>query len=168
MIWLVVGAKGGVGTTALARELVRTGQTLAVDLADGELAAQLERPTWLLNYDLYNAPVNGIWRSQLIEAALKRSITLMWRPDCGDSEVQWSFVCDLANRRTLVLDGGITPPVGIDPLASQVVIVSQDNAVARWHETRLRVRYPEAQVVDIGTRQAAREWAAKQFQGVKA
>jgi hypothetical protein len=168
MIWLVVGTKGGVGTTTLARELVQSGQTLAVDLADGELAAQLERPTWMLNYDLYNAPVNGIWRSQLIEAALKRSITLLWQPECGDSEVQWSFVRDLANRRTVVLDGGITPPAGIDWLAKQVVIVSQNNAVARWHEARLRVRYPEAQVVDIGTRQAAREVAAQLFQGVSA
>ncbi len=168
MIWLVVGTKGGVGTTALARELVHTGQTLAVDLADGELATLLERPTWLLNYDLYNAPMNGVWRNQLIEAALKRSITLMWRPDYGDSEVQWSFVRDLANRRTVVLDGGITPPAGIDPLANRVVIVSQNNVVARWHEAQLRARYPKAQVVDIGTRQAAREIAAQLFQGVTA
>jgi hypothetical protein len=166
MIWLVVGAKGGVGTTTLAREMVRSGQVLAVDLADGELATQLDRPTWLLSRDLYNAPVGGVWRNQLIEAALKRSITLLWRPDCGDTDVQWTFLRDLANRRPLVIDGGLIPPAGIDMLVNQVVIVSQDNAVARWHEARLRARYPEAQVKEIGTRQAAREVAAQLIQGV--
>jgi hypothetical protein len=166
MIWLIVGAKGGVGVTRLAREMVRLGQTLAVDLADGELATQLEQATWLLNHNLYRAPAGSARRSQLIEAVLKRSITLIRCPDCGDSEKQWSFVRDLANRRPLVMDGGITPPASVDPLVNQAVIVSQDNAVARWHEVQLRLRYPEAQVVEIGTRQVAREIAAQLFQGV--
>ena len=160
MIWLVVGAKGGVGTTTLAREMVRSAQALAVDLADGELAGRLERRTWALSRALDSG---GTWRSQLIEVALKSSVTLLWRPEYGDSEILWSFVRDLANRRTVVIDGGLTPPAAIDGLAGQVMIVSQDNAVAHWHEEQLRARYPEAQVVIVGTRQAAREVAATYF-----
>ena len=167
MIWLMVGAKGGVGTTTLARELVRSTQALGVDLADGELAARLERPTWLLSRDL-DKRRSSTWRSRLIETALQRSITLIWQPACGDTDSQWSLVRDLANRRVVVVDGGIAPPAGIDPWVNQVVIVSQENAVARWHEARLRLRYPEAHVVEVGTRQAAREIVAQIFQGATA
>ena len=56
---------------------------------------------------------------------------------------------------------GLAPP-------GAVRIGLNTHVVARWHEAQLRVRYPEAQVVDIGTRQAAREIAAQLFQGVTA
>ena len=73
---LVVGAKGGVGTTTVAHELTRVGKTLAVDAADGALAARLGRATWNLTHEIYAA--TGAWRAKLIEQALKKRVTLLF------------------------------------------------------------------------------------------
>jgi hypothetical protein len=166
---LIVGAKGGVGTTLVAQELIKVGKTLVVDAADGTLAARLGRPTWNLTYEITTA--TGEWRATLIEQALKKRVTLLWTPANGMAEAPWEFVRDLARRTTLVIDGGVQPPIGIDALTisatAQIVIVTQpDNSVAQWHVVQLQQRYPQASVI-TGTRQAARELADQLFKGVQ-
>ena len=71
----------------------------------------------------------------------------------------------LDQRSAIVIDGGLEPPAGLEARVGQVLIVTQDNAVARWHEAQLRTRFPQAQCL-TGTREAAREWAAKNITGV--
>jgi len=162
---LIVGAKGGVGTTLVAQELIKAGKTLVVDAADGTLAARLGRPTWNLTYEITTA--TGEWRATLIEQALKKRVTLLWTPANGAAEAQWEFVRDLARRTTLVIDGGVQPPIGIDALTTHVVIVTRpDNSVAQWHVVQLQQRYPAA-LVSAGTRQAASELAGQLFKGVQ-
>ena len=160
---LVVGAKGGVGTTRVAQELVKTSNALAVDLADGQLAAELGRTAWALGPEIYQ--VGARQRAQFIDGILQRNITLLWTPDCGAIEATWAFVQALDQRRLVVIDGGLEPPPGLDPLLSAVLIVTQDNDLARWHTAQLTARFPQAEVI-VGTREAAREWAAKKFRGV--
>ena len=159
---LVVGTKGGVGTTLVAQELIRATNALGVDLADGQLAARLGRTTWALGAEVYQ--VGARQRSTFIDDILRRSITLLWTPECGDIAATWAFVQALDQRRPVVMDGGLEPPANLDPLLSAVVIVTQDNDVARWHTTRLQARFPQAAVV-LGTREAAREWAAEKSRG---
>ena len=168
---LIVGAKGGVGTTLVAQELSRVGKTLAVDAADGALATRLGRPTWNLTYEIMAA--TGEWRATLIEQALKKRVTLLWTPENGAVEAACEFVCDLARRGPVVIDGGLEPPVAVDalvapPAATQVVIVTQlGNSLAQWHVAHLQQRYPAA-LVSAGTRQAARELVDQLFKGVQA
>jgi hypothetical protein len=163
---LIVGAKGGVGTTLVTQELSRVGKTLAVDAADGALATRLGRTTWNLTHEVYAA--TGEWRATLIEQALKKRVTLLWIPANGVADVLWEFVHDLARRALLVIDGGVQPPLGIDALATQIVIVTQpDNSVAQWHVAQLQQRYPQANVI-TGNRQAAGELADQLFKGVRA
>ena len=166
--FLIVGAKGGVGTTTVAQELIRAGKALAVDTADGSLAACLERATWPLSRDLYTA--TGTWRAALIEKALQKRITLLWTAEQAAStaaDAPWEFVRDLARRGPVVIDGGIEPPTAVDTLITQVVIVTQpDNSLARWHVAQLQQRYPAA-LVSAGSRQAARDLAGQLFKGVQ-
>ena len=160
---LVVGAKGGVGTTRVALELARQSAAIALDLADGQLAAQLGRPSWMLGAELYQ--VGSSQRAQFIETILKRRITLVWTPVCGAPDATWTFVQAIDQRQPVVIDGGLEPPANLDPLLTVVLIVTQDNAMARWHEAQLRARFPRAHVI-AGTREAAREWAAQNMTGV--
>ena len=167
-VLLVVGAKGGVGTTTVAQEVIRTGKALAVDTAGGSLAASLERATWHLTRDLYAA--TGMWRATLIEKVLQKRITLLWTAEhaaSADAGAPWELVRDLARRGPVVIDGGIEPPAALDSLITQVVIVTQaDNSLAQWHVARLQQRFPAA-LVSTGTRQAARELAGQLIKGVQ-
>ena len=160
---LVVGSKGGVGATQVALELARQSAAIGLDLADGQLAAQLSRASWVLGAELYQ--VGARQRAQFIETILKRRITLLWTPVCGALDATWAFVQAIDRRQPVVIDGGLEPPANLDPLVSAVLIVTQDNAIARWHEARLRVRFPRSEVI-AGTREAAREWAARNLTGV--
>ena len=160
---LVVGVKGGVGTTQVALELARQTTAIALDLANGQLAAQLGRASWVLGAEIYQ--VGTRQRAQFIEAILKRRITLLWRPECGALDATWVFVQALDQRQPVVIAGGLEPPAGLDPVVGSVLIVTQYTAIARWHEARLRARFPQAQSI-AGTREAAREWAAKNITGV--
>lgn len=161
---LIVGVKGGVGTTLVALELARCGQAVALDLADGQFAARLERPTWPLGSLVFVHPGR---RRSLIEAILTRSIALVWSTDCNAApDLAWSIVTDIDHRQPVVIDGGIEPSAGVEQCVDRVILVKADDALARWHETRLKVRFPRAQVV-AGQRQAARELAVQIFNGTK-
>ncbi len=169
-IIMIVGAKGGVGTTMVAQILIRSGKTLGVDAADGALAAKLERATWKLTHEIYTT--TGSWRAALIEQVLKRRVTLLWsaenRAAVGHEAAPWEFVRDVARRATIVIDAGVEPPSEMDALATQAVIVTQsDNPLAQWHQEHLQQRYPGARVI-TGNRQAAHELAGQLFQEWKA
>ena len=159
---LVVGAKGGVGTTRVALELTKASNALAVDLADGQLAAELGRTAWALGPEICQSGARQ--RAQFIDGILQRNITLLWTPEFGAIDATWVFVQALDQRRPVVIDGGLEPPANLDPLVSAVLIVTQDSDLARWHAAQLQVRFPQADVV-MGTREAAREWAAKKLRG---
>ena len=157
---LVVGAKGGVGTTQVAYELARASKAVALDLADGQLAARLERTTWSLGRFVF---ITAAQRREMVEAIVERRCTLLWAVECNlRLESTWTTVRDIASRKPVVIDGGIAPPEEAGQWSEQVVIVSTDNVVARWHEQQLRARYPHAVVVD-GTKEAARALAARLF-----
>lgn len=143
---LVVGAKGGVGTTTAALSLIRALRGVGLDAADGTLAARLDRPTYLL------AHVALLGRGAFQEAVdhvVRRGITLLWTPECAFlADPVRAFVRAVDERRPVVVDGGIEPPRELaDGWAGTVVIVSiPDHPVAQYHERRLLSRFPGALV----------------------
>ena len=160
---LVIGAKGGVGTTLVAHELVRESQAIGLDRSDGQLVARLERTTWPLGWLTYAAPAQ---RRKMVETIIQRRFSLMWSVECNVTlESTWAIVRDIAIRRPIVIDGGITSMDDAAQWSEHIVIVSADNEVARWHERRLLGRYPRASVIQ-GTREAARALAAQLFKSV--
>jgi nucleoside-diphosphate-sugar epimerase len=158
---LVIGAKGGVGTTLVAQELVRSGDAVGFDLADGQLAARLERTTWPLAWLTF---VSGAQRREMISTIVQRRYTLVWSAECSVSpEAAWQAVRDIAARRPVVIDGGIAPTDDALRWSEQIAIVTAENDVARWHAQRWIKRFPHA-VVIAGTKEAARAVAAQIFQ----
>ena len=160
MIALVIGAKGGVGTTTVALELARRGSAVAVDLADGQFAARLERATWSLATLGFGTASQ---QREAVELIVKRGPALMWTPECHLAiEAVQAGLRAIGVRRPVVMDGGLEPQPGLAALADAVVIITADSDLARWHEQHLRQRYPQAQS-SLGTREAARELAAQLF-----
>jgi hypothetical protein len=160
---LVIGAKGGVGTTLVAHELVRASRAIGLDRSDGQLAARLERTTWPLAWLTYAAPAQ---RRKMVETIIQRRFSLMWSAECNVTlDSTWTVVRDIANRRPIVIDGGIASLDDAAQWSEHIVIVSADNDVAHWHERRLLGRYPRASVID-GTKEAARALAAQLFKSV--
>jgi len=163
---LVIGAQGGVGTTRVARELVKAGDAIALDLADGQLAARLERTTWPLAWLTLVAPVQ---RRSMIETIVQRRFSLAWSPECGlNPAAVWAAVREVDVRWPVIIDGGIAPPDEAAQQADAIIIVSAETDVARWHTRRLSAQYPQA-TVTLGTKDAARALAAQMFHttGVK-
>jgi hypothetical protein len=157
---LVIGAKGGVGATTFATELTRITEGIGLDLADGQLAARLERPTWALSQLAFALPAA---LRERVDDIVRRRATLLWTPDCAlSTEKTLSALRDIDNRCPIVADGGIEPPQGSEQLAEAVVIVSTEDDIAGWHERRLLARFPGATVV-AGTREAAADLADRLF-----
>ena len=160
---LIIGSKGGVGTTSVARHLARQVRGLGLDLDDGSLAMQLDRQVWAL-YEL--AQMSRLRRDKALAQAVKKRITLLWTPECealaGDV---WPAVRALADRTTVVADGGLDPPPQAGQMADRVFIISNDDTVARWHAEKLAGRHPGATVVTVDlsqrgeTKRVARELA---------
>jgi len=158
---LVIGAKGGVGATRVARTLVKAGDAIALDLADGQLAARLERTTWPLAWLAFVTPTQ---RRTMIETIVQRCLSLVWSPECSLNPVQaWAAVREVDVRRPVVIDGGITPPTEAAQQADTIIIVSAETDLARWHTRRMSAQYPQA-TVTLGTKDAARALAAQMFQ----
>ncbi|MCP4542647.1 MAG: hypothetical protein GY832_36455 [Chloroflexi bacterium] len=166
MLILVVGAKGGVGTTSLALHLTRELKAIGLDAADGQLAAHLERKTWTLAGLAFSA---GNQRQNAIDRIVKQRISLLWTPECdlaGDSV--WDIVQAIADRTTIIADGGITPLPQIAERANAILIASAwGNPVSAYHERKLKQQFPGASVVSLNlaqsrtvTRDTARELAA--------
>ena len=157
MLILVIGAKGGIGATSLAKELVQGGNRVGLDLADGQLAAQLERTTWTLTRVVFSPPRQ---RRQAIDDVVQRQTTLLWMPECSlVVEDAAGFVRAVTDRVDVVADGGIEPPEEIAALADVVIVVTEDNPVAQYHERKLKERFPGALVTpyDRETAQALAE-----------
>jgi hypothetical protein len=146
MLLLLVGAKGGVGTTAMALELARGAQGIGLDLADGQLAARLGRRTWALVGLAFSTPGR---RRVSVEWIIQRRATLLWTPECGLAAGRaWGIVRAVADRALVVADGGIEPPQGASEIADAVLVVTagEDSAVVRYHVERLERRFPAALV----------------------
>ncbi len=157
---LVIGAQGGVGTTRITQALVKAGDAIALDLADGQLAARLERTTWPLAWLTLVAPAQ---RQTMIETIVQRRFSLAWSPECRlNPTAVWAAVREVDVRRPVIIDGGIAPPDEAAQQAEAIIIVSADNDVARWHTRRLSAQYPQA-TVTLGTKDAARTLAAQMF-----
>ncbi len=157
---LVIGAKGGVGTTLVAAEIAHLADAVGLDLADGQLTARLERPTWALSRLAFAGPAQT---RDAINEIVRRRVSLLWTPECAlANEKAWAAVRDVGNRCPVVADGGIELPAGAECLAEAVIIVSANDDVARWHERRLLARFPGAFVV-AGTKEAAGELADRLF-----
>ncbi|RLC78853.1 MAG: hypothetical protein DRJ03_24555 [Chloroflexi bacterium] len=172
MFVLVMGAKGGVGTTSVALHLARrAARGIGLDLtADGQLAARLSRPTWTLS----DAALRSAQQQRMVDQVVKQSVSLLWTPVCALPNISvaaWDFVRAVAARATVVADGGIEPLEEAARLADVTVIVSAESDVARYHAQRLGRRFPNAQVLELDlsqsrneTRDAARELAARLFE----
>lgn len=161
MLILVVGAKGGLGTTSLAVELSKAGRGIALDLTqDRQLATRLERVTWPLSRPTFAGEGQ---RREALDTCLRRRVTLLWTPECAlRSDDAWAFVSALADRTAVVADGGIEPPAEVDALAALTLVVTGDSPVAGWHTRRLKERYPNA-VVTAGDEESIRNLAARIF-----
>jgi hypothetical protein len=153
---LVIGAKGSVGATTFAAELVGLADAIGLDLADGQLAGRLDRATWTLSPMAYATPAA---RRDFVDRVVRRRMALLWTPECALSgDKVWSAVRDVDNRVPVIADAGIEPPPGAPAVARAVVIVTADLDVARWHTRRLQARFPGAIVVEA-TKEAALEVA---------
>ncbi|MCP3957015.1 MAG: hypothetical protein GY719_04100 [bacterium] len=153
MLILLIGAKGGVGTTSLARCLARDGRGVGLDLSDGQLAARLERRTWSLAGLLFDGNARGA-----VDQIVKRRISLLWSPECKlDPDAVRGMVRAVADRSLVVADGGIEPVEEVAELADVVIVVTAKGAdedeasrtnslVAQYHVHRLKRRFPEAVV----------------------
>jgi hypothetical protein len=164
----MIGAKGGVGTTRVALELAqcaprdfgrRTG-AVSIDLADGQFAAQRGQTTWALMNLAFGT---GVQLQSALEMIVRQSLTLLWSIECNlVVEPLQNNVRAVGYRCPVVIDGGLEVPSGLEVVADEILIVSAEDEVARWHERRLRQRYPQAHVIE-GTRAAALEVAAQLF-----
>ena len=156
MLVLVMGAKGGLGTTSLARHLVQGMEgAVGLDVYDGQLAAQLERKTWSLAGLAF---ATSTQRQSAVDRIVKRSITLLWTPECRLAQNNvWSIVRAVADRTPVVADGGIEPLPEVADLADAMVIVSADDPVARYHQNRLKRQFPDAMVVTLDLGQSRHE-----------
>jgi hypothetical protein len=166
MLLLVVGAKGGLGVTTLARLLCRQAGAVPLDAADGRLAADLSAPGSSV-LDLADSPQWTVARrSQMADQVARTRQPLLWSRACAVwPEQVAAFVADVAALTPIVADGGIDPPPDLVRLASLVLIVSADDPVARRHEQRLKAQWPAALAV-VGDLKAAAQAIATQTLGV--
>ena len=123
MLILVIGAKGGVGATALAKELALGGNGVGLDLADGQLAAQLERTAWTLTRVVFSSSRQ---RRQALDDVVQRRITLLWMPECS------LVIEDAVQGIEAALQSGVGP-------AGQYRVGSKDHA----RDNREQVPSPE-------------------------
>ena len=168
MLILVVGAKGGIGTTTLAQHLCWQANAVPLEAADGALACQMAGP---------GAPVLDLirivhWtadqRGRAVEQAVETRQPLLWSAACTVWRAPvMAFVWDAAALGHVIADGGITPPPALVDVASLLLIVSADTPVAQWHERRLKQQWPKAHAV-LGDIKAAAQAIAEETLGVPA
>lgn len=153
---LVIGAKGGVGTTAMAMAMIRALRGVGLDAADGNLAARLDRPVVSLA-QIALLPRGAF--QDTVDRVVRNRLTLLWSPECAlIARSVLEFVCAVDERVEVVVDGGIEPPTELADGQARVVIVSlPDNPVAHYHERRLLARFPAARVVYGAGKEQAEE-----------
>lgn len=143
---LVIGAKGGVGTTTATAMIVRALRGVGLDAADGALAARLDRPAVSL------AQVALLTRGAMqdaVDRVVGKRLTLLWTPECSFlSGPVLEFVRAVDQRIEVVADGGVEPPPELAERPARVLVVSvSENSVAQYHERRLLDRFPGARVL---------------------
>ncbi len=165
MLLLAVGAKGGLGTTTLARWLCRKTGAVPLDAADGRLASDLSMPGSSV-LDLADVPQwTALRRSQMVDRIVATRRPLVWTPACGVWPAQvGAFVEEMAAVAVVVADGGIAPPALLAGLATRTLIVSANDPLSRWHEQRLKAQWPEALAV-VGDLKAAAQAIAEETLG---
>ncbi len=167
MLILVVGAKGGLGTTTLAQHLCRQANAVPLDAADGTLALQMAGPGAPVLDLGFTAQWTASRRGRAVEQAVETRQPLLWMPVCTVwREPVMAFVWDAAALGHVVTDGGITPPPALVDIASLLLIVSADTPLAQWHERRLKQQWSQAHAV-VGDLKAAAQAIAEETLGVK-
>lgn len=147
MLILVVGAKGGVGATSMALDLVRGGNAVGLDMAgDRQLAARLGRRTWTLARIVFAMPGQ---RRRAIDTVVDNRPVLLWTQECAlKPDTTAEFVRAVADRDDVVVDGGMRPRREIAEIADWVIVVTDDDdTVARYHAQKLKKRYSGSLVV---------------------
>ncbi|HOU12805.1 MAG TPA: hypothetical protein PKZ84_06785 [Anaerolineae bacterium] len=167
MLILVVGAKGGIGTTTLAQYLCRQASAVPLDAADGTLALDMTGP----GAPVLDLGLTAQWtvsrRGYAVEQAVETRQPLLWTPACAVWRTPvMAFVWNATLLGNIIADGGTTPPPALVDAASLVLIVSADNPVAQWHERRLKQQWPQAHAV-LGDLKAAAQVIAEETLGVK-
>jgi hypothetical protein len=167
MLILVVGAKGGLGTTTLAQHLCRQANAVPLDTADGTLALQMAGPGAPVLDLSQTAQWTASRRGRAVEQAVETQQPLLWTPVCTVWRTPvMSFVWDAAALGHVIADGGIAPPPALADAASLILIVSADTPVAQWHERRLKQQWPQAHAI-LGDLKAAAQAIAEETLGVK-
>ena len=175
MLILVVGAKGGTGTTTFVKTLVSSARLIGLDAADGALAGQLRRPRYALQ------DVVGWGEQRLAEQArrlARQRPTLLWDVVCDVYPQPPKLLQMVARLATVVIDGGIEPSPVLMKSADQALIISLDDPAALYHEACLKARWKEAHGgleakaivgnVEDAARALAREWFGVQVKPRKA
>jgi len=166
MIIVVIGAKGGLGTTTLVERLCRFGDCVALDAADGRLASLMAGPVRPA-LDLATTPQWTAGRRALMAEEVARiRQPLLWTAACEVwCEQVSAFVHAVSTIGLIIADGGIDPTTSLVRLADLLLIVSNDSAPARWHEARLKATWPEARAI-VGDLPSAAQAITEQVLGV--
>jgi hypothetical protein len=167
MFVLVLGAKGGVGTTTFAFHLAQAVKAVPLDAADGSLALQSGGYGQSLDLSRIVQWTDHL-RTRQAEMVARRRRTLLWTPPCGVwSEMVWDFVREVADLAHVVVDGGLAPPEDLaeQGLVDLIFVISAEEEIARWHERRLKGLWPGARVL-VGDLKAAAQAIAVEVFGV--
>ena len=175
MLILVVGAKGGTGTTTFVKTLVSSARLIGLDAADGALAGWLERPRYALK------DVVGWGEQRLAERArrlARQRPVLLWDVVCDVFPQPPMLLQMVARLGTVVIDGGIEPSPVLWKLADRALIISLDDPAALYHEDCLKRRWREVHGgskatavvgnVEDAARALARKWFGVQVKPKKA
>lgn len=151
MLLLAIGAKGGVGTTALVQALVRSVGGVGLDLTDDrQLTARLDRLAFPLDAALIASESR---RRKAVQRVVRKRMTLLWTPECVlDVPSAIGFIRAVASNAHVVADGGIGDrlPDGIAEAADAIVVVTAAEAdgdlktLLQHHIQRLKQLYPQA------------------------
>jgi hypothetical protein len=135
---LVVGTRGGIGTTQMAIKLIKNTPSIGLDAWDGQLAARLGRPAVTLIEVALSTRQN-----HYLDFISSKKMTLLWTEECAayPDRVR-SFLREMNARIEIIADGGVSPPPLLEELAEAVIIVTKDgDNIAAYHERLLKERY---------------------------
>ncbi len=163
MVILIVGIVGGVGATTLATEILKAGgAAVGLDLADGSLSGCVDRKMYPLDAAIFARRP----RPQIIDEIVAQRPVLLWTLGCQTApDTAWGLLREVAQRTSLVIDGGLNPAEPAWQLADVALGVSRDgenaNVIVRWHELQLKRVHPELRIVSGQLKAAGAALAAE-------